>query len=148
MSDAKHRLFADLRGGSKGSQEGSGGEMRHTETVRGDEAEHGSVKIGARVSKHQLAFVPLPSNPSFGGRGLSLEYSHLVHVEFALDYSELTLLFTTHAVTLRGEHLKGLLDQIKGHICDTVEELDGLEAAGEKARFCVTGMELVEVKER
>jgi hypothetical protein len=105
--------------------------------------EHGAVRIGASQEKRQIGFVPTPRNKAFSnGRGISFEYAHLMHVEFALDYSELVLVFSTARVTVQGRDLKGLLGQIQAHVVDLVEQSDPMHALATPLRFHVTGLVL------
>lgn len=110
---------------------------------------HGAVRIGARQEKRQLAFIPTARNKAFNrGRGLSLEYAHFLWVDFALDYSELVLGFTTDCVTIQGHDLKGLYDLIRAHMVDLVEQADPMHALADPLRFAVTGLLLGPARER
>lgn len=108
--DARSRLFGNAAGASSG-------EMSHAGQVGEDEG-GSNVKIGARMAKHQIEFIP-----GGGEKNVSAEYCHLLFVEAEPDYSELTLFFSTHTVTvtaIEGQRLKGLMGQIKAHIVDEV----------------------------
>jgi hypothetical protein len=117
------------------------------ETLAEPEA-HAPVKIGARQEKRQIDFVPRKGNRAFNhGRGKSIEYAHLLDIDYELDYGELVLNFTHCRIIAQGRNLEVLKHLIQSHHADTVREesADPMHAArANPLRFAVTALILEE----
>lgn len=90
-------------------------------------SQHASSAQGASQRKQCVAFVPLRDNEEFRPLegmtcGKSFAYSHLVTIDFALDYSLLVAWFTSHRVTVTGRNLKVLLDGLESSRCELIEQ--------------------------
>ncbi len=85
---------------------------------------------GASQQKLCLRFVPLPGNRAFNaGRWLALPYPQLKRVDGTLDFTEVTIEYTTHRVTLAGPNLKPLADRIEAGRLPHVVQMDPMQAA-------------------
>jgi hypothetical protein len=74
---------------------------------------------------YQLAFVPAACNREFNeGAGLSIEYRLLECIEFRSRFRRLDLTFSFCRITLTGDDLRPLFDQIRSHGVDRIDQAE------------------------